>query len=50
MKLRKNPLTMHIDVDSFLPASDEEKAEAKKKHDAAFALIPVPDGVENLSY
>ena len=31
-------------------ASDEEKAEAKKKHDAAFALIPVPDGVENLSY
>ena len=31
-------------------ATDEEKAEAKKKHDALFELIPVPDGVEDISY
>ena len=31
-------------------ATEAEKAEAKIKHDAAFTLIPVPAGVENLSY
>ena len=31
-------------------ATDEERAEAKKKHDALFELIPVPDGVEAISY
>ncbi len=31
-------------------ASEQEKAEARKKHDAAFAEIPVPAGVETLKY
>ena len=31
-------------------ATEKEKAEARKKHDAAFAEIPVPEGVETLTY
>lgn len=31
-------------------ATEEEKAQAQEKHDAAFAEIPVPEGVETLSY
>lgn len=31
-------------------ASDEEKEEARKKHDALFALIPVPDGARDMTY
>ena len=31
-------------------ATEEEKADATKKHDEAFAQIPVPAGVETLSY
>ncbi len=31
-------------------ASEKEKAEASKKQDAEFALIPVPEGAEMLSY
>ena len=44
------PLKFQREGIKYDDLSEEEKEQARQKHDALFALIPVPDGVRGLSY